>query len=80
MTMTQTTEPDVVNPFHKMLLPSDEMHFLRWFWHNASKYAERSLVDESAVEYEIDHLAALIDYEKDFGRYAPRDYHAMIAA
>lgn len=52
----------------KMLLPSDEMHFLRWFWKNVELFID------ARNGGEIDQLAAVIDYEKEFGRNAPYDY------
>lgn len=57
----------------KMLLPSDEMHFLRWFWNNVESYID----DRNGGE--IDQLAAIIDYEADFDRSAPYDYKVRVA-
>lgn len=56
----------------KMLLPSDEMHFLRWYWQHSEAFLDR--YGES-----IDQLAAIIDYESEFGRNAPYDYKVKVA-
>ena len=56
----------------KILAPSDELHFLRWFWKNASGYVQQ--------DGTLDRMAALIDYEVEFQRHAPNDHlHALTA-
>lgn len=54
------------------LLPSDELHFLRWFWKHAGAFIDRY------GEF-LDQAEALDDYEKEFGRAAPADYKAGVA-
>ena len=51
------------------LLPSDELHFLRWFWKRA---------DEFIFNYgsEVNYVEALQSYEEETGRNAPGDYKA----
>ncbi len=56
----------------KILAPSDELHFLRWFWKNAVAYVQK--------DGTLDRMAALIDYEAEFQRHAPNDHlHGLMA-
>lgn len=53
------------------LLPSDELHFLRWFWTQSNELIGWCVIEETSI---IDNREALTTYEDETGRAAPADY------